>query len=245
MSNILEIKNLTKSFGGVKAVNNCSFDVERGKITALIGPNGSGKSTVFNLVGGVLSPDGGKVFFENKGITNLSIQSIAKLGLSRIFQDAHLFSNLTVSDNLFLALNQNDFNFWSVARLSLESKEKVSSILKKLHIEQLIDQETRSLSFGQKRLIELARAYLKPHKLLMLDEPIAGVAPHLRVEIASFLSELRESGESILIVEHDMDFVMDLADRIVVMDAGTVIATGKPAEIKQNAKVAEAYFGTN
>lgn len=244
---MLKIQNLRKSFGGVKAVNDCSFEVLEGKITALIGPNGAGKSTVFNVVSGVLKPDSGKIHFNDKEITNLQPEQVANSGISRVFQQSRLFENLTVQENLLSALDNEDLKFWkNITGLNKTSKEKLEKVelaLEVFNIQKLENHQGRELSFGQKRLLELARAMLKPHKLLMLDEPVAGVNPKLRKEIAEILKKLRKNGETVLLIEHDMNFTLGLADKVIVMDEGKVIAEGKPTQIRKNKKVLEAYLG--
>jgi len=245
---MLKIQNLKKHFGGVKAVDNCSFEIKKGKITALIGPNGSGKSTVFNLVSGVLKADAGKIIFDKKEITNLSPEKISNFGISRIFQQSRLFNNLTIKENMNLALNNNDLKFWKSFfeknEIKPKDEEKIKDILKLFKMDVHEGKYARSLSYGQKRLVEIARAIIKPHKLLMLDEPVAGVTPALRDELANILIKLKKQGETILVIEHDMHFVMEhIADEIIVMDEGKVIAQGKPSEIKNNKKVLEAYLG--
>ena len=244
---MLKIQNLSKAFGGVKAVNDCSFEIKKGTITALIGPNGSGKSTLFNLVSGVLKADSGKIIFNGKDITNKSPEAISNLGISRMFQQSRLFKNLSVRENLLLAIDNEDTKFWKnllgLNKITKEKEEKIREMLKLVEMERFENRITRELSFGQKRLIELVRTILNSHKLLMLDEPVAGVNPRLRKIIANVLLKLKKEGKTILLIEHDMNFALSLADEVIVMDEGKVIAKGKPKEIKNNPKVLEAYLG--
>lgn len=244
---MLKIQNLSKRFGGVKAVNNCSFEIKKGKITALIGPNGSGKSTIFNLVSGVLKADAGKTIFDGKEITNLSIENISNLGISRIFQKSRLFSNLTIKENMLLALDNEDEKFWKsffgLNKKTRKKEEKIKEMLRLVKMHEHERKHARNLSYGQKRLVEIARAIINPHSLLMLDEPVAGVTHLLRKELSNVLLKLKKRGETIFIIEHDMNFVLNLADEVIVMDEGGVIAKGKPSEIKNNKKVLEAYLG--
>ncbi len=244
---MLKIKNLTKNFGGVKAVNSCDFEVEKNTITALIGPNGSGKSTIFNLISGILVPDSGKIIFEDTDISNFSPEDISNIGISRLFQKSQLFENLTVKENLLLALDNEDTKFWKNIlgknKIDKEKEDLVYDMLEKIEMKHLANRLGRELSFGQKRLVEIARTILNPHKFLILDEPIAGVNPKLRVKISSILTGLKEKGETILIVEHDMNFILKLADNVIVLDEGAVIASGKPEKIKEDKKVLEAYLG--
>lgn len=232
----------------MSAVNGCSFEIAKGKITALIGPNGSGKTTVFNLVSGIIKPEQGKILFDGKDITNFSIDQISNFGISRVFQQARLFKNLSVKENLLLAIDNEDAKLWKnifgFNKTNNGKKEKINDILKKFNILEIENKTASELSFGQKRLVELARAILNPHNLLLLDEPVAGVNPKIRSDIASSLFEMKEKGETILLIEHDMAFTLELADDIIVMDAGKVIAIGKPNEIRNNKLVLEAYLGS-
>lgn len=244
---MLKIKNLKKYFGGVRAVDDCSFEAERGKITALIGPNGAGKSTIFNLISGILKADSGKILFNNKEITNLPPEKISNLGISRLFQQTKLFQNLTVKENLFLALDNEDLKFWKnlfgFNKITGEKEALIEKMLEMINMKKFGNNLARDLSYGQKRLVELSRTLLKPHKLIILDEPVAGISPILRKKIFEILNKLRKQGETILLIEHDMDFTLKIADKLVVMDNGRVIAEGKPEEIKNNPKVLEAYLG--
>lgn len=243
MNNLLEIKRLYKSFGGIKAVNGCSFEVEQGKIVALIGPNGSGKTTVFNLISGILSVDSGKIVLDNSDITNLSISERANLGIARLFQQSRLFPNLSIKENLLLALDRRNFDIFSKSKANKEQAGKIIEILNLFKLREKIHTQAKNLSYGQRRLIEIARTCLLPHKILLFDEPVAGVTPHLRDEITKFLTNLRKDGETIFLIEHDMNFVFNLVDEVIVMDAGECIARGKPEEIKSNKEVKKAYLG--
>lgn len=244
---MLQINNLKKHFGGVKAVNDSSFVVREKTITALIGPNGAGKSTVFNLVSGVLKQDNGTIMLRDQDITNFSPEKVSNSGISRLFQHSTLFNNLTIEENLLLAFDNEDTKFFKNLLSSNKTpkikKHKILEILELVAMEKFVSKLARDLSYGQKRLIELARTILNPHTFLMLDEPVAGVNPALRKIISEVLLKLKKQGETILLIEHDMNFTLNVADQVIVMDEGKVIACGKPKEIKNNKKVLKAYFG--
>lgn len=244
---MLKIKNLSKHFGGVKAVNNCSFDIKQNCITALIGPNGSGKSTAFNLISGIIKKDSGKIIYDKTDITHFSSEQVSNTGISRLFQKSQLFDNLTIKENLLLAIDNEDTKFWknlfNKNKTTKEKEARVEEMLKLVEMESSSNKIGRELSFGQKRLIEITRTILNPHKLLMLDEPIAGVTPKLRTKISEILLNLKKQGATILLIEHDMNFALNLADEVIVLDEGKVIAKGTPKQIKNNKKVLEAYLG--
>jgi len=244
---MLKIKNLKKNFGGVKAVDNCSFEVAKGKITALIGPNGSGKSTTFNLISHIIRGDSGKIVFDKIDIAKFSPEQVSNVGVSRLFQKSQLFNNLTIRENLLLAIDNEDTKFWKNIlgknKVTKEKEDQVSHWLDLIEMRHLSNKLGRELSFGQKRLIEIVRTILNPHKLLMLDEPVAGVNPRLRKYISEILLDLKKQGTTILLIEHDMNFALGLADEVIVMDEGKVIAKGTPNKIRNNKKVLEAYLG--
>ena len=226
---MLSLKNISKSFGGVKAVNRCTFECKENKITSLIGPNGAGKTTVFNIISGLTSPDAGAIKLKNKNIAGLPAHRIAKSGISRTFQLTKVFRNLSVRDNMLIAKKISD--------------DEIQKILKSVYFDKPLDTLARELSYGQQRLLEIARALLMPHSLLMLDEPTAGVNPHIRQELKAILRKLRNEGKTILLIEHDMEFVMDISDNVIVLAEGKVLREGKPKEIMKDKKVLEAYLG--
>ncbi len=224
---LLVVKNLRKSFGGVRAVDDVSFSIEENKITSLIGPNGAGKTTVFNVISGLVKPDLGSISFRGKEISGLSPHKIAIFGISRTFQLTRVFKNLKVSDNL-----------------SLASKARVQEALEMVGLKkELLSRKAGELSYGQQRLLEIARSLVFPHKLLMLDEPTAGVNPSVRGKLKEILLEAKAKGDTILLIEHDMDFVMDLSDRVIVLNEGRLLCEGKPEIVRKDKRVLEAYLG--
>jgi|SRR3989338_3838993 len=226
---ILSLKNVSKSFGGVQAVNRCTFEVKKNTITSLIGPNGAGKTTVFNIISGLACPDSGTIKLESKNITGLAAHKIAKSGISRTFQLTKVFRNLSVRDNMLLAKRASD--------------NEIKKTLKSVHFEKPLDTIASELSYGQQRLLEIARALLMPHELLMLDEPTAGVNPRVRHEMRTILRKLRKEGKTILLIEHDMEFVMGISNRIIVLNEGRVLREGKPKGVVKDKRVLEAYLG--
>jgi len=244
---ILEIKNLKKNFGGVNAVDNCSFGIEEGQITALLGPNGSGKTSLFNIISGIVNVDSGKVFFNSDDITNRRPEDISNLGISRLFQKSRLFENLSVEDNLLISIDSEDMQFFksifSSNKVFHEEEEKIHKILRFLKIENLKKKFASDLSYGQQRLVEITRTFLNPHSLVLLDEPVAGVNPKIRNKFAKFLLEMKNQKDTILLIEHDMRFTFSIADRVIVLHEGRVIADGLPAEIKKNELVQRVYLG--
>ena len=241
---MLKINNVRKNFGGVRALDKCSLNVEKGKIIAIIGPNGSGKSTLFNVISKLIEIDKGNMLINNKKIVDLKDFEVANNGISRTFQDVRLFSNLTIQDHIEIALSTKDESLLMSFFTRKEKRNKeVKEILNLVYLNKSLDTYATDLSYGQRKLLDLAVAIAKPHEILLLDEPVAGVNPKLRREIKKIIRELNKKGATILLIEHDMNFVMDLVDYIFVMDAGNVIAEGKPRQIQNNKKVLDAYLG--
>ncbi len=243
---MLKVKDLNKNFGGISAVKDCNFRVQKNSITALIGPNGAGKSTVFNSISGNLKPSSGNIIFKEKDIVGLPIHKVSKAGISHLFQESRLFPNLTVRENLLLALDTEDQKFWKNLIYNRNNKDHETVLREFLNLVDLgrfEEKKTKNLSYGQQRLIELIRSILSPHSFLMLDEPVAGVNPVIREKIISLLLDLKEKGETILLAEHDIDFIFNVADTIIVMHEGRVMIKGTSEEISKNPKVLELYLG--
>ncbi len=245
---ILKTQNLSKFFDGLKALNKVNIEVSKNSITLVIGPNGSGKTTLINVISGFYKADEGKVFFENKDITNKPPHEINKLGLVRTFQIPQPLKKLTVLENLLVAAeNPGEKILGSLKREWIKREEelveKAFGILEFLKIDHLWDTEAYKLSGGQLKLLEVARALMRDAKLMVMDEPIAGVNPVLAENILSKLVELKERGVSFLIVEHRLDIILKYVDYIYVMANGRVIAEGLEDEILNNPKVVEVYLG--
>lgn len=247
---MLSAHNLSKRFGGVKAVDSCSFEVERGTIVGLIGPNGAGKSTVFNIVTGLVEPDAGKVVFKGVDITMLKPHQRANMGIARTFQLARVFGGMSVLDNVLLGVRDQHEEVWhSLVRAGAMRKEERRNVERCAHwlgfvgLHGKLQEHAKSLSYGQQKLLEIARALVADPGLLILDEPTAGVNPVMKEKIKGILKKLRDEGKTILLIEHDMRFVMGLCDKVVVLDHGQELAVGKPGEIQKDPRVLEAYLG--
>ena len=244
---ILDVKDLSKSFGGVRAVRACGFNVSEGKITALIGPNGAGKTTIFDLVNGFLSADEGRIFFRGYDITNLSAWERSRAGMSRTFQLSRLFKNLTLRENFVLAIRQNDDKFWKMFFSKHDEHEfdsRIKEAMEFLGFKKELGTKVTELSYGEQKLFDLTRAYLNPHTMLLLDETVAGVNPVLRESLKKIMLKLKERGETILLIEHDMDFVHAVADRVIVLDQGSVLTEGEPEKVFHDGRVLEVYLGS-
>lgn len=248
---ILQAINLSKSFGGLKAVHQASIDVKNHSITGLIGPNGAGKSTLFNLLSNFLTADEGQVLFEGNPVQNLPPHQIARLGFLRTFQVARVLSRLTVLENMLLGTqNQIGEHLFSVLlqpkkirKQERESKEKAMNILESVGLAEKAYDYAGALSGGQRKLLEMARTLMTNPKLILLDEPAAGVNPTLINQICEHILSWNQQGISFLIIEHNMDVIMSLCSHVWVLAEGTNLANGTPEEIQNNEQVLSAYLG--
>jgi ABC-type branched-subunit amino acid transport system ATPase component len=240
---LLELRGASKRFGGVKAVDACSFAVAAGSITGLIGPNGSGKTTIFNLVSGTLRPDGGEIWFDGRRLDHSRPWERAWLGLGRTFQATRLLKRMTVMENVVAPLRRFSWQQLSAGAISGPEAKQALELLNFVGMEAHADEEAGHLSFGQQKLVELAQVLMLEPKLVLLDEPAGGVNPRLVDRITELVTELNREGVTFLIVEHNMPLVLSLCDPVVVLARGRGIASGPPAQIQADPLVLDAYLG--
>ena len=253
MSNkYLEVTNLKKSFGGIKAVDVENLNLNRNELTSIIGPNGAGKTTFFDLISGFQDSDEGKVYLNNKNISKSQPYAIARLGMIRTFQLTKVFDRMTVLENMMFSAStvNNDSFLKSLAKLPSQKttekkiRDKSFEIMKELNIDHMANSYAREMSGGQKKLLELGRSIINNPSVLLLDEPLAGVNPKLAEEILQIILNLSGKGISILMVEHNIEAVMKISERVIVLAEGKVIADSTPENIRTDEKVIEAYLGS-
>ncbi|APH19091.1 ABC transporter ATP-binding protein [Clostridium botulinum] len=238
--NILEVKDLNINFGGITAIDNLNFSVKKGEILGVIGPNGAGKTTLYNTITGIYKPSKGDIFLNNKKITGTKPYKISRLGIARTFQNIRLFNSLTVLENILVGRVSE---LKKLVKLNPYMKE-VFDILEVVGLEKVIDNMASDLPYGQQRKVEIARALALSPKVLLLDEPAAGMNNYEKQDLKNLINILREDFNiTVLIIEHDMGVIMDLCDRILVLDYGKKIAEGSPEEISNDANVIKAYMG--
>ena len=250
MDNILEVQNVSKSFAGIRACENATLSIKRGSVTSIIGPNGAGKTSLFNLISGAISPDSGSINFNGTEIAQKHPHEIARL--VRTFQGAKVIRRLSVMENILLAAQNNPGDhLWRVLtprvrkRFEDAAEERALDLLKQVGLESFVDSYAGILSGGQRKLLDLARAMMAEPKMLLLDEPFAGVNPALVEKLVSVLQSLKKQHDlTFLLVEHDLETVMNISDEVYVMAQGTVIANGLPNSIYDNEVVIDAYLGS-
>ncbi len=255
MDPILKIENLTISFGGIRALNSVSFEVEKGAIYSIIGPNGAGKTTIFNCISGIYQPDSAKIFFKGEDITYLKPYQVAKKGIARTFQNIELFSHMTTMDNLMLGRHLHmKTGVWRgatfiykgsrAAREEIENRGKVEEVIDFLELQAARNEFVINLPYGTRKLVELGRALALKPEVILLDEPSAGMNMEEKGDLMFSIQDIRDDlGITVLLVEHDMNLIMDISDRILALNYGEKIAEGLPEEIQKNPEVLKAYLG--
>lgn len=250
--NLLEIKALTKNFGGLKAVSNIDMNIEKNSITAVIGPNGAGKTTFFNMITGVYKPSSGSILLNGKSLAGLKPDAVAREGIARTFQNIRLFNEMPVLENVMVGMHQHLKMNWlsmlfhlpKALKEEAEAEKEAYQLLNYVGLADLLNEHSGNLSYGAQRRLEIARAIATKPKLLLLDEPAAGMNPNETKKLTNLIHMLKEELDlTIILIEHDMKLVMEISDYIFVLDHGEKIAEGRPNEIRKNPRVIEAYLG--
>ncbi len=243
MTHTLATKVLTKEFGGVKAVNDLSVSIEKGKITGLVGPNGSGKTTLTNVFTGVHQITSGAVVVGGKDYTRIRSHQVFGLGITRTFQNVRVFEQMSVLDNVLVALTKRNPLAALFEGRSKEHEEKAGQVLKRVGLWEKREANAAELSYGQRKLLEIARALATGTDTILFDEPYAGLFPEMVKLVSGIMKELRDEGKTVILIEHDMNVIRELCDHVIVLDAGKLLKEGKPEEVLSDKAVVEAYLG--
>ncbi len=245
-NDIVTLENVSKSFGGPRVLDSCSFRIHKNTIVAIIGPNGSGKTTLFNIICGFIKPDSGRVFVNGKNIENLNVSAISNLGVSRMFQQSSFFPNLDVLQNLLLAIDNEDMKVLKnmTHNESLEEKIKtIKDILKSIGANVNLSRLPHELSFGEQKIVEMARALIKSHKIIIMDEPMSGLSSHMKMKMKALFLRLKKNKETVFLAEHDINFVSKVADRIIFIERGKVTLDTTPEKITNESIFSKIYLG--
>jgi len=254
MSNVvLKIDSIEKSFGGLKAVRDFSLFLNKGEILGIIGPNGSGKTTIFNIISGFLKPDRGRIFLNGTDITKLSAHIRADLGIGRLFQDVRIFKKLTVIENVLLAHKNHSIEnlfapFSKIKKIKNEKRKLTEEALKWLEfvgLKEKKDNLAENLSFGQQKLLALASILSSDPEIILLDEPLSGLDPEMKNKVLDLILELKELGKTIIVIEHLLDFVFDMSDRVILLNNGKKVYDGSPKELRKNHLLMEVFTGNH